>query len=131
MNKTIFMNRILSIAGMLLAVGCKHEAIIKPTPVIVINTPASNQHFVNGDTIHITGTITHSIALTEVGVHMTDLSNQTEFFHNHFSADNSTNYNFNSHYPIPDNIHHSLQVEVEATDKDGNAATKEIVITIN
>jgi Domain of unknown function (DUF4625) len=125
------MNRILIIAGMLFFFGCRHETVIIPEPVIVINTPENNQHYVKGDTIHITGTITHSVELLEVGVHMTDLSTQTEFFHNHFSAGNATTYQFNSQYPIPDDAKYSLEVEIEATDKYGNTATKERLITIN
>jgi len=125
------MNRLFIITCIFFIVGCKKEAVIKPVPAIVINTPTDNQHFVMGDTIRITGTITHTIELTEVAVHMTDLATKIEFFHNHFSGGNSLTYNFSSKYPVPDNTRASYQVEVEAADKDGNTAVKEITILIN
>ena len=124
------MNRILIIASIFFVLGCKKETA-KPVPDIVINTPTNSQHFVMGDTIRITGTVTHSIALTEVAVHMTDLSTKNEFFHNHFSGGNQLVFNYSSKYGIPDNTKSSFKVEVEATDKDGNSATKEITILIN
>ena len=125
------MNRILIIAGIFFMVGCKTDPIVKPVPVIEISTPTNNQHFVVGDTIRITGTVTHVMALTEVAVHMTDQTTKMEFFHNHFSAGNTTSYTFNAKYGIPNNVKSSFQLEVEATDKDGNVATKEMLIQVN
>jgi hypothetical protein len=125
------MKRILLFAVIAFVAGCKKQTVAKPMPVIEITTPTSNQHFVMGETIHITGNVTHSIELTEVAVHMTDLTSKVEFFHNHFSAGNALTYHYDSTYPIPDNTKTSYKVEVEATDKDGNSTTKEITITIN
>ena len=112
-------------------VGCKTDPVVKPTPVIEISTPTNNQHFVVGDTIRITGTVTHVMVITEVAVHMTDQTTKMEFFHNHFSAGNNTSYTFNAKYGIPNNVKSSFQLEVEATDKDGNVATKELLIQVN
>ena len=121
------MNRVFIIACIFFAFSCKTDPVAKPVPVIEINTPASNQNFVIGDTIHITGTVTHSMALKEVAVHMTDLSSNTEFFHNHFSAGNNTTFSFNSeYYKITSSSKSSFEVEVEADDNDGNTAKKEI-----
>lgn len=125
------MKRLLVFTAIVLFIGCKKETVAKPTTVIEIRTPTANQHFVMGQTIHITGKITSSNALTEVAVHMTDLATQIEFFHNHFSGGNQLEYQFDSSYPIPDNKKATIKAEVEATDKDGNATSKEITITIN
>jgi Domain of unknown function (DUF4625) len=126
------MKKLFLFASVLLMMfSCKRETVTKALPVIVINTPVNNQHFSNGDTIHITGTVTHTVELTEVAVHMTDMSNNSEFFHNHFSAGNKTFYAFDSKYMLPDDKKTTYKVEVEADDKDGNTTTKELTITIN
>lgn len=125
------MNKLLTLAAASFFIGCKTDPIVKPLPRIEINTPSSNQHFVLGDTIHITGTITHTLPLTEVGVHMTDLSSKIEFFHNHYSGGNTTSFNFDVKYALPNNVKTSFELEVEATDKDLNTATEEIMLLIN
>jgi hypothetical protein len=125
------MKKLFLFASIVFVLSCKRDTVQKPEPAIVINTPTASQHFVMGDTIRITGTVTHTIELTEVAVHMTDLSNNSEFFHNHFSAGNKTFYYFDSKYGIPDNKKASYKVEVEATDKDGNSTTKELTISLN
>ena len=125
------MNKLFLLAAICFVLGCKKDIASKPKPIIVINTPVNNQHFIIGDTIRITGTVTHTVDLTEVAVHMTDLNTKNEFFHNHFLAGNKLVYNFDSKYPIPDNTKTSFKVEVEATDKGGTAVTKELIITIN
>jgi hypothetical protein len=125
------MKSLLLLTAVVLFAGCKKETIAKPVTAIEILTPTANQHFVLGQTIHITGKITSSNALTEVAVHMTDLDTKIEFFHNHFSGGNQMEFQFDSSYPIPDNKKSTIKAEVEATDKDGNATSKEITITIN
>jgi hypothetical protein len=97
----------------------------------MVNTPAENQHYVKGDTIRVTGTITCTTELIEVAVHMTDIPTNFEFFHNHFSGVNTTSYNFSSKYGIPDLIKTSYKIEIEGNDKDGNSTTKEIIVTVN
>lgn len=76
--------------------SCQKNGDIVPSPDIVINIPINNQHFNKGDTIRITGSVTHSLELTEVAVHMTDIATNQEFFHNHFSPGNKTSYSYNS-----------------------------------
>jgi hypothetical protein len=125
------MKNLLLLTAVVLFIGCKKESVAKPVAVIEILTPTANQHFVMGQTIHITGSITSSIALTEVAVHMTDLDTKIEFFHNHFSGGNQMEYQFDSSYPIPDNKKATIKVEVEATDKDGNSDSKQMTITVN
>ena len=125
------MSRILIIALVFFMVSCKKGEDASPMPVITINTPTSNQHFVVGDTIRISGTIAHSIEMTEAAVHMTDIATKDEFYHNHFSANNQLTLSYDFKYKIPSNIKSTFQVEVEATDKNGNTATKEIMITTN
>jgi hypothetical protein len=125
------MKSILAIAAMILLAGCKKETVSKPAPVIEIITPTANQHYVMGETIHITGAISSTVPLTEVAVHMTDLGTKIEFFHNHFSGGDQLVYSYDSFYPIPDNTRSSFKVEVEATDKDGTATSKEITIMVN
>ena len=125
------MRKILLLLWLVAGIACKKAVTLAPEPVIVIGTPSAAQHFMKGDTIHINGNVTHTIEMMEVAVHMTDLSSKSEFFHNHFSAGNKTYYEFDSKYPVTETVKTSFKVEVEATDKDGNAATKEITITIN
>lgn len=125
------MKIITVIVAVLFIYGCKSDHLEKPEPAIVFNTPVANQHFFKGDTIHITGTVTHVMSIKEVAVHMTDLTSKVEFFHNHFSAGNTNIYNFNCEYIIPDNIKTSFTVEVEAKDVDDNTALKEMLILIN
>jgi len=84
-----------------------------------------------GDTIRITGTVTHTIPITAVAVHMTDISNNSEFFHNHFLTDNKLVYNFSSVFAITDNKPAAFKVEIEALDIDGNDSSKDLIITIN
>ena len=109
----------------------KNDVPGKPVPVITVNTPSENQHFVKGDTIRVTGTITCTTELIEVAVHMTNVATNFEFFHNHFSGVNTTSYNFVSKYGIPDLIKASYKIEIEGNDKDGNSTTKEIMVTVN
>ena len=126
------MKRIYVLACIALLWGCrKNDIPEKPVPVITVNTPVENQHYVKGDTIRITGTITCTTELIEVAVHMTNVSTNFEFFHNHFSGVNTTSYNFASKYGIPDLIKATYQIEVEGNDKDGNSTTKEIMVTVN
>jgi hypothetical protein len=126
------MKYIIAMMCICLVWGCKKDkAPETPLPVIVVNTPTANQHYVKGDTIRVTGTITCTTELTEVAVHMTDMTTNFEFFHNHFSNVNSMSYNFSSKYGIPDLIKTTYKVEVEGNDKDGNLATEEVMITIN
>jgi hypothetical protein len=125
------MTKLFLVAGICFLFSCSKKDVTPPTPNIVINTPSDNQHYVKGDTIRITGTVTHSAEILEVAVHMTNTSTNVEFFHNHFSAGNQMLYNFNSVYGIPDNVKATYKVEVEANDKDGNSSTKELTITIN
>ncbi|MFN8251889.1 MAG: DUF4625 domain-containing protein [Ferruginibacter sp.] len=126
------MKRLLLLAGIYCLAGCKkNETAAASKPQVIINTPSASQHFVKGDTIRITGTVTHTAAILEVAVHMTSLSTGNEFFHNHFSAGNLLQYNFSSVYGIPDLNKATYKVEVEATDKDGNTGTKELAITVN
>jgi hypothetical protein len=125
------MKKVLLFTAVLFIVACTKQSAAKPEPVIVINTPSASQHFVNGDTIRIKGNVTHTIELTEVAVHMKDMTSNNEFFHNHFSADNKTYFEFDSKYPVADNKKASFKVEVEATDKTGIIATKEMTISVN
>ena len=62
---------------------------------------------------------------------MTDITSKNEFFHNHFLVANKTSFDFDVKYPVSENINTSFKVEVEATDKNGTAVTKEMTITIN
>lgn len=129
--KEPLMNRILTIACLLFILSCKKEEAVKPVPVIIINTPTNNQHFVIGDTIRISGTITHNIELTEAAVHMTDISTKDEFYHSHLNPFNQLSLSHEFKYKIPNNTKSTFQVEIEATDKNGNTANKEVMITIN
>lgn len=113
------------------AAACSKEKAGKPLPVIAIATPSDNQHFVKGDTVRITGRVTHSVALVEVAVHITDLGTNNEFFHNHFGANNQLSYDYSSWYAVPDNSKASFKVEVEARDSSGTTSSKEIKITLN
>lgn len=125
------MNRIWSVAAILLFTACKNETVTKPIPVISVDAPANNQHFVMGDTIHISGNVTHSMPLTEVAVHMTDASSSNEFFHNHFGALYTSNYHFYSFYRITSNTSTSFEVEIEAIGEDGSSSTKKMTVTVN
>ena len=126
------MKKVYILAGLALLWSCKkNDAPEKPVPVITVNTPGVNQHFVKGDTIRVTGTITCTTELIEVAVHMTDLNSGLEFFHNHFSGVNTMAYNFSSKYGIPDLIKTSYKIEIEGNDKDGNSTTKEVMVTVN
>lgn len=125
------MKSVLLLAAIIIFFSCKKDPVTKPVPVIEIATPTNNQHYVMGETINITGTVSSSIPLTEVAVHMTDLTTKVEFFHNHFSGGEQLAYSYNSFYLVSDHTKNSFKVEVEATDKDGTATSKEITITIN
>lgn len=125
------MKQIMVIAAACLLVACKKQSAAVPEPLITFTSPAANQHFVKGDTIHITGNVTHDIDLMEVAVHMTDKSTNAEFFHNHFSAGNKTYFEFNSVYGITENTKTSFKVEIEATDKNSHTGQKELYISIN
>lgn len=126
------MLKLFAFAAIALLIGCKHEKVPgQPVPEITITSPAPNTHFSNGDTIHIAGMVTHSIAITEVGVHMVDLSNDNEFFHNHYSAGNATSFEFDAEYVIPNDVTTTYRIEVEVTDVNNNLATEDIEIRIN
>ena len=104
---------------------------LTPIPEIAINIPINNQHLNKGDTIRIIGSITHSLELTEVAVHITDMATNQEFIHNHFSPGNKTSYSYNSKYGINETTKSSFKVEVETKDSNGKMFTKELLITIN
>ncbi len=125
------MKNIMMATMFIVLLGCKKSTDAPPLPTIVINTPTDNQHFVKGDTIRITGLVTHTITLDQVGVHMTDMATKIEFFHNHYATGSYNNYNFTSKFAVTDFTKSTYKVEVEAMDKDGNTNTKEITITTN
>ena len=121
----------MAIAAACLVMACKKQPVAVPAPVITFTSPAINQHFVKGDTIRITGTVTHDIEMLEVAVHMTDRSTSSEFFHNHFSAGNKTYFEFNAVYGITENTKTTFKVEAEVTDKNSHTGRKELAISIN
>ncbi len=126
------MKKIVLLACVALALGCKKTGTTEtPLPQIAINTPVVNQHYAMGDTIRVTGIATYTNDLTEVAIHMTNMTTNFEFFHNHFSNVNTKSYNFESKYGIPDLTKATYKIEVEATDKDGNFTVKEVMVTIN
>ena len=125
------MKQLFIIVSIVFVLGCKKETAVHKEAVIVINTPTTNQHFAIGDTINITGTVTHNITLQSVAVHMTNLSNNNEFFHYHFTALDKTTYNFNASYTVVENNKTSFKVEVEVIDNDNFTDMKDMLITIN
>ena len=125
------MKRILFIVFLFCAASCKKGEAVTIAPTITINTPISNQHFVTGDTIRISGTITSTIEMTEASVHMTDNATKDEFYHNHYIPSNPTNLPYDFKYKITSSSKTTFQVEVGAGDKNGGIATKEITISIN
>jgi hypothetical protein len=115
-----------------LLLACKHDPVMVPAlPVIEIYTPTENDHFYVGDTIVITGRISHNILLSEVAVHMKRVDDNTEFFHNHFSPINDTLFSFSCKYKIENTLHTAFEVEVDARDKDNKEATKEVEVEVN
>jgi hypothetical protein len=130
-RKNETMRKYFIFSVMVILLSCKNEPVVKPVPEIVINTPEKNQHFANGDEIHITGNVTNTVALKEVAVNMTDGSNNNEFFHNHFSADNNLVYLLDTKYKIESGKSTSYKVLVQAVDKNGTSVTKELTIIIN
>ena len=125
------MKQIMAIAAVCLVMACKKQAPAVPEPLISFISPAANQHFVKGDTIRISGNITHDIEMVEVGVHMTDKTSNAEFFHNHFSAGNKTYFEFNAVYEIIENTKTGFKVVVEVNDKNSHTGKKELDISIN
>jgi hypothetical protein len=126
------MYRIITNSLLLVMLGCKHDpVIVPPLPVIEINTPLEKDHFYLGDTIVITGKVSHNILLTEVAVHMTRLNDNTEFFHNHYSPINDTVFSFSCKYKIDNTLHTAFEVEVEARDKDNKESKKEVEVAVN
>lgn len=125
------MKQFFIIAIVVLLFCCKKETAVHQDAVIVINTPTTNQHFAIGDTIRITGTVTHNITLQSVAVHMTNLSTNNEFFHYHFTALDKTTYNFSATYKVIENNKTSFKVEVEAIDNDNFTNMKDMLITVN
>ena len=119
------------IAAACLLMACKKQPAAVPEPVINFASPAINQHFVKGDSIRISGTVTHDIEMLEVAIHMTDKSTSSEFFHNHFSAGNKTYFEFKAVYGITENAKTIFKVEVEVTDANSNTGQKELYISIN
>ncbi len=120
------------LACVLVAARCSKKTDDAPQPVITVTAPTAAQHFADGDSIHIRGNVTHSLALTEVAVHMTETAGNNEFFHNHYLVTpGSTSFAFDAVYKVPDNKKNTFKVEVEATDKNGTEAKKEFSISIN
>ena len=124
------MKRILIIVGIFFVLGCKKEPDIT-IPFIEINTPTSNKHFVKGDTIHISGSVTHDKTLTDVAVHIMNFSTRMEFFHKYFTPGNQPVFYYYASYPITDNAKSTFKLEVKATDKDGTTVSEEMLIRIN
>ena len=125
------MKKIIVVAAACFVLACKKQASVIKEPLITFTSPAANQHYVKGDTIRITGSVTHEVALMEVAVHMTDKNTNAEFFHNHFSAGNKTYFEFNAVYAVVEATKTSFKVEVEVTDKDSHSSQKELDISIN
>jgi hypothetical protein len=125
------MKKIMMIAAACFVLACKKQPVAVQEPLITFTSPAANQHFVKGDTIRITGNVTHDIEMVEVAVHVTDKNTNAEFFHNHFSAGNKTYFEFNAVYGVVENTKTSFKVEVEVTDKNSHSGQKELDVSIN
>lgn len=125
------MKPILAILTILTLLSCSHDDDTIGRPVITVNTPTDNQHFVKGETIHITGKVTDAYPLTEVGVHMTLPNSTNEFFHNHFSANNQQEFIIDASYTIVESITTNFILHIEAEDRSGGKTEKEISLRIN
>lgn len=121
---------IVLLSCVMLVARCSKKSDPAPEPVINVTAPTPAQHFADGDTIHIKGTVTHTINLAEVAVHMTETAGNNEFFHNHYLT-TGTLFSFDATYKLPDKTKNTFKVEIEATDKNGTEAKKEFSITIN
>ena len=116
----------------LIFLSCKYDITNpRPLPVINLNSPLDNQHYVKGDTVIIAGSVKNTVGLTEVAVHVTDLSTNNEFFHNHFSVSNKLEFAFESKYGIPDDKKANFKIEVEGLDRNGTSAIKDLTISLN
>lgn len=85
MKKNFFLSTIFfSLILLLFQTSCKKEDD-KDTenPTVTVAKPTSNQAFANGDTVKISAAFADNEALHEVGIHVTNLTTDSEFFHYH------------------------------------------------
>jgi hypothetical protein len=131
-NRTLVKRLLLLLVIPVFLFACKYDKPDDSTPpLVVINTPFLNQHFVTGDTIRITGLCTDNKELDEVPVHITDEATRQEFFHNHYGLIHSSTFNVNTFHVVTTTARTRYTVAIEAKDIDHNKAEKEVIITIN
>ncbi|MBL7811427.1 MAG: DUF4625 domain-containing protein [Bacteroidetes bacterium] len=111
--------------------ACKKHDEDKDAPVISIASPASNQMFKVGDTVHITGTVTdHSLHEFHGMIHNTDSADKTVWEYMPTVHD-LEKFDFDQIWVVPavrDTCDMKLHLEVH--DHDENQAEKMVMFRI-
>ena len=97
-------------------------------PVVLVNTPTSNQVFNGTQSIMISGAATDNKYIKEVHIEITILVTAEQYLHVHIHPD-SNNYTFNQSYNIEAGI--AYKIRVVADDASSNSTAKSVEIACN
>jgi hypothetical protein len=123
MKKFIFSVLTLS-ATVLLITACKKDET--PTATITFNEPVANDTILNGDSLHVEGTITGTGELHGYTLSITNKTSGAVLYTGTASS-HSDSYTFHEHWPNKVTSTSNIEVKVEVElDHDGNKTSKTI-----
>jgi hypothetical protein len=97
-------------------------------PVITLTTPVDNQHFISGQAISVTGTVSDNKYIKVIHVVITNFDTGQEYMHVHISP-TTNSASFNQSLSAQAGINY--QVEIIAEDPSANVSSKKVQISSN
>jgi uncharacterized protein DUF4625 len=97
-------------------------------PVITLNTPVNNQHFIPGQAISVTGTVSDNKYIKVIHVVITNFDTGVEYMHVHISPATSS-ASFDQSLTTQAGINY--QVEIIAEDPSANISSKKAEVSAN
>ena len=100
-------------------------------PVLVINTPTTNQVFTSGSTINVTGKITDDLGLYRGTIKITNDANGEVLKNQAFEIHGILTYDYNISYTPSVTITSNYTVTVSFEDHGSNSTTQTVKIKVN
>jgi Bacterial Ig domain len=100
-------------------------------PVLVINTPTTNEVFATGNTINITGRITDDLGLYRGTIRVTNDANGELLKQQVYEIHGVLSYNYNVSYTPSVTVASNYTVTVSFEDHGSNATTQTVKIKVN
>ena len=111
---------------LLLLAGCKKGDNTAPT--ISITSPADNQSFPAGTTVHVKATITDNVEIHHVHLYVTNANTDAQLLHFEDHVDLGT-YNLDQTFVTQAGI--SYKIDIQADDHSGNTGEAVVRVTSN